>query len=346
MKIGYKKKLASLMCAVVVAMGVQAQDMDGLKDVKGHWAETAITAFYDHHYVNGNNGYFYPDSPLTREAAAAILNNMVGTNAQAPHIFSDMKGRWSEEAAATLAEKHIMNGYTDKTFRPTEQLDRETFAVIAANYMKYKGDNKEPTEPITFVDKEDISPWAEKAVQELAGLGYIKGNNKNEFKPKELITRAQAVEILYRIQEGVQVENSDKSAIQEAAFDEITRVYGSIKNFAKEGVMYWQGDKLHIAAKGDKKKEKLLEAIDGSDNVDLRNAVIVQEAKYGQKDYETMMNDIKEDYEKQDPQGKILSIESDYVNEKILLLIQEQDKAAQEYLKLKYGDVLKISTKK
>ncbi len=337
----YAKQAAVLAAAVMTAASVWAAEEVGLKDIDGHWAQASIQNFYENHYINGSGGYFKPDDPLTREGAAAIINNMVGSKSGAASHFTDMKGRWSEEAVATLAEKHIINGYDDNTFRPTEQLDRETFAVIAYNYLTYKGNVNTAVTASPFADESDISPWAEKAVGVLASAGYIKGNSDNEFKPKELITRAQAVEILYRIQNGVKSMVENRSEIQQAAFAEISGVYGSIKDFAKDGVMYWQGGKLHIASKDDKKRQKLMDAIDTSSNTALRETVIVQRAKYGQKDYETMMKEIEEAYRRQEPASSFTRMDSDYVNEKVILVVKRIDKSTQEYLELKYGDVLR-----
>ena len=52
--------------------------------------------------------------------------------------FSDVKGRWSERAIASLVDKQIMNGYSNGTFKPQQKITREEFAVIAYNYMTYQ----------------------------------------------------------------------------------------------------------------------------------------------------------------------------------------------------------------
>ena len=96
--------------------------------------------FYNQHYISGTNGQFRPNEDITREGAAAIINNMIGEDSKVKTTnFSDVKGRWSERAIASLVDKQIMSGYSNGTFKPEQKITREEFAVIAYNYMTYKG---------------------------------------------------------------------------------------------------------------------------------------------------------------------------------------------------------------
>ena len=72
-----------------------------------------------------------------------------------------------------------MSGYSNGTFKPEQKITREEFAVIAYNYMTYKGmSTLEGAAP--YADEAKISSWARQAVDALAAAGYMKGGNYNE----------------------------------------------------------------------------------------------------------------------------------------------------------------------
>ncbi|MGV3488516.1 MAG: N-acetylmuramoyl-L-alanine amidase, partial [Tuberibacillus sp.] len=57
-----------------------------------------------------------------------------------PGPFKDVPGdRWSAKAIENLKAKGILNGRSDGTFGPTEDLTREEAAVLIDNLLKYLG---------------------------------------------------------------------------------------------------------------------------------------------------------------------------------------------------------------
>lgn len=51
-----------------------------------------------------------------------------------------------------------------------------------------------------FDDDNAISPYANQAIYRLVQAGVIKGMGQNKFAPKATATRAQAGEMIYRLQ--------------------------------------------------------------------------------------------------------------------------------------------------
>ena len=135
----YKKLM--VITAMTAALGTSAfAASTGITDSSNYWGKAAIQYFYNQHYISGTNGQFRPNEDITREGAAAIINNMIGEDSKVKTTnFSDVKGRWSERAIASLVDKQIMSGYSNGTFKPEQKITREEFAVIAYNYMTYKG---------------------------------------------------------------------------------------------------------------------------------------------------------------------------------------------------------------
>ncbi len=49
--------------------------------------------------------------------------------------FKDTKGHWAEDTIDEMADKGILNGYPDGTFRPNENMTRAQVAVVAKMIM-------------------------------------------------------------------------------------------------------------------------------------------------------------------------------------------------------------------
>lgn len=345
----YMKIMTTAALAAALTTGVFAAD-GGLKDIDNYWGKTAIQYFYDNHYVSGTNGQFKPNDNITREGIAAIINNMLGADSAVTTTnFSDVKGRWSERAIASMVDKQIMNGFSDGKFLPTRQITREEFAVIAYNYLSYKGITPPAGAAVKYSDEGKISSWALPAVKSLAESGYMTGAN-NTFNPKAYVTRGEAVNVLYRIITGLKQTTqttaksqtaSTQGDIQTQVFKDIKDTYGSIQNFAKDGVMYWQGNTLHIGVKDGKNKEKLANAIAG-DTAIPAEAVTVQSATYSYDDYKTMMAQAEKTYRATEPTNAAVKTEVDYLNEKVVLTVSAISKDTQANLNKALGGALRI----
>ena len=313
----------------------------GLNDISGYWGKDAVQYFYDNHYVSGVNGNFYPNKSISREGVASIIHNIIGGEVSTMNDnFTDMGGRWSSAAVNDLVDKKIMSGYPDRTFRPEQLVTRQEFANIAYNYMIYKGVGNNTIASTTYNDDAQIADWAKKAVNVLSGEGYMTGSY-NYFHPQEPVTRGEAVNVLYRIITGTQVKTDGSEKMENLVFNDISDVYGSVKKFAGDGIMYWQGDKLHVGCKNDEMRQKLLEAVSNDTNIPA-NTVLVQHAKYSFNDYKKLMEKAESTYRATEPTDATVSTDVDYLNEKVILTCSSITKETQENIIKKCGSDVKI----
>lgn len=331
---------AAAAAAVMTTSVLAANTTKGLTDIDGYWGKKAVQYFYDNHYVSGDQGKFRPNEDITREGIAAVINNLLGEDAPAAAAsFSDVKGRWSERAISSVTDKQIMQGYSNGTFRPGQKITREEFAVIAYNYMTYKG-MEIPSGQVSYKDKKQISSWAETAVNSLAAGGYMTGANQ-VFNPKAYVTRGEAVNVLYRMVTGLKQTQQTEGDVQTRVFSDVKEVYGSIQNFAKDGIMYWQGNTLHIGVKDKKNKEKLADAI-AKDTAIPAETVTVQTATYSYDDYKNMMAQAEKVYRASEPTDAAVKTDVDYLNEKVVLTVKEISKDTQTKLSKELGGALRI----
>ena len=91
----------------------------------------------------------------------------------------------------------FMEGYPDETFKPDGAITRAEVAQVLSRRL----DAPARRAAVSFPDV-DSGAWYAKAVSELAGLGYLKGDANGNFRPDAPITRAEMAALLVRFAEG------------------------------------------------------------------------------------------------------------------------------------------------
>lgn len=170
-------------------------------DIKGHWAESAINDFVSKGYVGGySDGTFKPNNNITRAEFVSILNNYFGLTKSSGKVFNDTKTHWAKSAIDIAVTNGVCNGVTTTQFKPNDPITREQVAVMLSNYKKLTDNNHE--EIYKFTDKAQISSYAKDSVEGVVERGYMSGYSDGTFKPKNKITRAEAVSTLSRVHKG------------------------------------------------------------------------------------------------------------------------------------------------
>ena len=107
--------------------------------------------------------------------------------------FTDTKGNWAEHEIALVADAGIVGGYPDGTFRPNNNITREAFAKVVANFMGY-------TEEADLSQYTDVDPNGNLTtyVARCVAKGVMGGFSDTRMAPKNNITREQAAAMLCR----------------------------------------------------------------------------------------------------------------------------------------------------
>lgn len=105
-------------------------------DTAAHWARDYISTAAACGIVNGySNSSFGPDDLITREQMAVMLVKAAGFKQAADgKSFADAAqvSSWAKEAVAVSAEKQVINGYPDNSFRPSNTASRAEAATVIA----------------------------------------------------------------------------------------------------------------------------------------------------------------------------------------------------------------------
>ncbi|WP_433594906.1 S-layer homology domain-containing protein [Lysinibacillus xylanilyticus] len=128
----------------------------------------------------------------TSVMAAALVIPVATENVQAAPVtkttFKDVtKSHWAYESIKQVAEKGLVTGYEDGTYKPSAQVTRAEFAMFLSRVF----DSSERT-TASFNDVPGTH-WANDAIQEGLALGFIKVEDfaNNKFEPNKPMTRGE-----------------------------------------------------------------------------------------------------------------------------------------------------------
>ena len=137
---------------------------------------------------------------------------------------SDIDGHWANDNIKYVYDNSLMNGYSDGTFGPDNNITRAEFVTVMARLHGYTEDTAAAAK---FTDVSDH--WAKGYIGALASMGIVGGVSDTEFAPDENITREQIAAILSRalaLTHGdITVKYADDSAISEWAYDSVYSVF-------------------------------------------------------------------------------------------------------------------------
>ena len=137
-------------------------------------------------------------SGFTSKTAALValgitVNAVVPLAISAPATaadFSDVDNHWARPFIEALADRKIISGYENGTFKPDQAVTRAEFAALVQAAFP---DNKE-TRPQGYTFK-DVSTkhWAYSKIQKAYKTGFMSGVTATNFAPDTKIPRVQAL---------------------------------------------------------------------------------------------------------------------------------------------------------
>ncbi|MFU1797420.1 alpha-amylase family glycosyl hydrolase [Paenibacillus azoreducens] len=168
-----------------------------------HWAADAVSYLSMRNIVTGTTAdLFEPKRSVTRSEFAAFAARALGLTAKQPAKFADVpKDAWYAAPIAAAHEAGIVQGRSEAVFEPDSPITREEMAVMLIRAYEVK--RQELFESAgadgIFKDADQISGWAQDAVQAAAKLGLLMGNENHRFVPKGQATRAESAQAIYRL---------------------------------------------------------------------------------------------------------------------------------------------------
>ena len=177
---------------------------------EGDWFYDAVRYAYENGLMDGvGDNLFAPNSQTTRAQLVTILHRLAGEPEPGGDSgFSDVAaGTWYTDAVAWAAQNGIVNGTTDTTFAPGDDITREQLAVILYRYAAYQGyDVSQRADLSGFGDASSISGYAQEALSWAHAQGLVLGFEDGSLRPQGTASRAQIAAVLMRFLAAVSAE--------------------------------------------------------------------------------------------------------------------------------------------
>lgn len=188
--------LASSGIAVVLPQPASAYMFSDLNPSADYYQP--IVDLFNRGVVSGySDGTFKPNNAITRGDAAKMLALALKLNIKNPTnpLFTDVpRSNEYYPYIAALSEADIINGYSDKTFRPQEPITRGQMAKIITLGYKFGVSSKLNHNFKDVSSKNSNSNY----IQTLVDLGITKGRTPITFEPFSSVTRAQLATFIWR----------------------------------------------------------------------------------------------------------------------------------------------------
>ena len=107
-------------------------------------------------------------------------------------MFSDVSQHWAAPCITALAERQLMRGYPDGTFRPDSVVTRAEFAALLPNAFPELASRQAA---VAFRDVPS-QYWAKPAIDWVTQRAVFTGFPNGTFRPRQSITRAQGIVVL------------------------------------------------------------------------------------------------------------------------------------------------------
>ena len=173
---------------------------------EGDWFYDAVVYAYQNELMDGVGGNrFAPNSETTRAQLVTILYRLEGQPAVSGDLpFTDVEtGTWYTNAVLWAAQNGIVNGVTDTTFAPGDEITRQQLVTILYRYAEAKGYDVSASADLSgYPDAGQVQDYAQPAMAWAVAENIIQGMDGN-LNPAGNASRAQIATILMRFCEDV-----------------------------------------------------------------------------------------------------------------------------------------------
>lgn len=103
---------------------------------------------------------------------------------------------WARPFIERLAQRNILAGYPDGTFRPEQTMQRDELAAVVRRAF-----NQPPVKQLesgSVYNDVNQGYWAERPIESASEQGFMSGDKQGNFRPNQPVTKVQAISALNR----------------------------------------------------------------------------------------------------------------------------------------------------
>ncbi|WP_115994636.1 S-layer homology domain-containing protein [Cohnella lupini] len=187
----------SLLKVIGEAAAATKNENKTFSDTSGHWATDDIAIAVRLLIVDGyKDNTFRPNAPVTRAEISAMIVRALGlTPNPSSSVFKDTGSNWAAGYIGSLAEKGVVTGYKDGSFKPDAAITRAELVAIIGRVL-----NLSALATDARADFTDVSDdyWAASTIEQAYSAKLVKGTSSSTFAPNGKTTRAEAVTLIVR----------------------------------------------------------------------------------------------------------------------------------------------------
>lgn len=174
-------------------------DASVFPDIQTHWAKDTITTWLEAGKTTGYpDGTFRPEQQILRAEWMTLTNRIMGFIEGNDAVFADVDPKaWYADVVQKATKAGYIAGYANGTIAPKAPITRQEVALILARIAKLPRASAEP-DPV-FTDHTALAPWSKQAIYAVTVAHYMTGYPDGTFRPKQPITRAEAIVTLARL---------------------------------------------------------------------------------------------------------------------------------------------------
>lgn len=140
---------------------------------------------------------------------------------QAQPNFIDLdSGHWAWPLLADLAQRDLVVGFPDSSFRPADSMTRAEFAAQVARLFDFPQDRSQAPEKNLYGDLPSTH-WAYGSVQKSVQMGFLSGYADGVFLPDQTVSRIQVIAALAN---GLMLKSSSGAAAALAPYSDRAQV--------------------------------------------------------------------------------------------------------------------------
>lgn len=193
-----KRKVAVMMCAVMIMCALPVFALTFSDLTNAHWAYENIMGLVEKGVINGyQDGTFRPENMVTYgEFMKLTVCSYMPEKYLLPHIEGE---HWAQRYINTAEMYEMMPAGSirpEKLDLPITRIEMAKFLAMIDESMTGKNYNKIT---LDFVDVGDLPTEYILYLERLVGKGYILGNPDKTFKPDNNLSRAEMATILTRL---------------------------------------------------------------------------------------------------------------------------------------------------
>ena len=156
------------------------------------WCNAAVSTMTRAGVIQGfSDGTFRPYAPITRAQFATIAVRFFEVVYSGDDKFTDIADHWAKDYINKAAEAALINGFSDGTFRPNQNITRAQAMAIFNRVLGRAPENDHllPGEMITWPDNMDKNAWYYANMQEATNSHEYRIEYDADGEPYEVWTK-------------------------------------------------------------------------------------------------------------------------------------------------------------